>query len=309
MADKCPICGGQVTVVPPTTRTFEMTCTVCGHFKVTYEAMLAMEGAARSQKIQRWIRRANDDDKTPLLDMKMLDAIEQAPQPTPMEQADDYLLLVARKSSDVLGMMATFPEAELMARLGMEDARGITFVLQHLEELGFLRETPGAKGSVAAQLTVSGWSRVRELRRSSKDSRLIFMAMQFKNPVLRELVDEHFKPAAEAAGFTLRRVDEEPRAGLIDNHIRVDIRNSAMVVADLSDGNNGAVWEAGFAEGLGRPVLYTCEARLFRNKKKRHFDVEHAQTIKWEIGKFEEAADELKATIRATLPHLAKMED
>lgn len=307
MASKCPICGGQATAEPPTKPTFEMTCTTCGHFKVTLQAQSALEGTARAPKIQRWIHRANDDDKTPLLDMKMLDALEQASPPTAMEQADECLLLLARKSSDVLGMMATFSEAELMARLGMADARGISFVLQHLEGLGFLREARCGIGSFAAQLTVSGWNRVQEMRRSSKDSRLIFMAMQFDNVVLRELVDRHFKPAAVAAGFTMRRVDEEPRAGLIDDLIRVDIRNSAMVVSDLTDRNRGAYWEAGFAEGLEKPVLYTCEAGAFHDE--RHFDVEHAQTIKWATGKFEEAAKELKAAIRATLPHLAKMED
>lgn len=208
-----------------------------------------------------------------------------------------------------MGNVVEFDRCELEARLGLARPDGLRFIVKRLTEHNLIEVTRDEPPALGVRLTIDGWVKAEELRRSSKDSRLIFMAMQFKNDVLRELVDEHFKPAAEAAGFTMRRVDEEPRAGLIDDLIRVDIRNSAMVVADLSDGNHGAIWESGFAEGLGRPVIYTCEAGAFHEKTKRHFDVEHAQTIKWETGKFEQAADEVKAAIRATLPHLAKMED
>jgi nucleoside 2-deoxyribosyltransferase len=44
----------------------------------------------------------------------------------------------------------------------------------------------------------------------------------------------------------------------IDDQMRVALRTSRFVVADLTRGNRGAYWEAGFAEGLGRPVIYTC---------------------------------------------------
>ena len=47
----------------------------------------------------------------------------------------------------------------------------------------------------------------------------------------------------------------------------------------LSD-NSGAYWEAGFAEGLGRPVIYTCEKRYF-DEHKTHIDANHSLTIVW----------------------------
>ena len=37
---------------------------------------------------------------------------------------------------------------------------------------------------------------------------------------------------------------------------------------NLSDDNNGAYWEAGYAEGLGIPVIYICEESKFDNKSK-----------------------------------------
>ena len=37
------------------------------------------------------------------------------------------------------------------------------------------------------------------------------------------------------------------------------IRDAKFVIADLTHDNNGAYWEAGYAEGLGKPVIYICE--------------------------------------------------
>jgi nucleoside 2-deoxyribosyltransferase len=61
-----------------------------------------------------------------------------------------------------------------------------------------------------------------------------------------------------ATGFILRRLDDEPKAGLIDDRMRAEIQASRFVIVDLTHMNRGAYWEAGYAEGLGKPVIYTC---------------------------------------------------
>ena len=38
------------------------------------------------------------------------------------------------------------------------------------------------------------------------------------------------------------------------------------MISDLSHGNYGAYWEAGFAEGLGKAVIYTCERTIFETR-------------------------------------------
>jgi nucleoside 2-deoxyribosyltransferase len=76
------------------------------------------------------------------------------------------------------------------------------------------------------------------------------------------------------------------------------------LIADLTEDNAGAYWEAGFAEGLGRPVIYTCE-----NGHRTHFDTRQQQTIFWTEDKLDEAAQRLKNTIRATLPSEAELDD
>jgi nucleoside 2-deoxyribosyltransferase len=134
------------------------------------------------------------------------------------------------------------------------------------------------------------------------------MAMAFGNETLNRVFVEYLKPASEAAGFRLVRIDEGPSAGLIDVRLQNEIRTSRFLVADLTDRNPGAYWEAGFAHGLGLPVIYTCEADAFE-KKGTHFDTNHFHTIKWDAGNPAEAASRLRDTIRATLPEEAKLGD
>jgi nucleoside 2-deoxyribosyltransferase len=95
---------------------------------------------------------------------------------------------------------------------------------------------------------------------------------------------------------------------LIDDQLRVALRTSRFVVADLTHGNNGAYWEAGFAEGLGRPVIYTCRKSEWK-KKASHFDTNHLVTVIWDPTDLKKAEDQLSATIRATLPQEAKLSD
>jgi nucleoside 2-deoxyribosyltransferase len=79
--------------------------------------------------------------------------------------------------------------------------------------------------------------------------------MKFGDAVLDPFVEQTIKPAIRDAiaydPFDLRNVS---RAGVIDKILRVQIRDAAFVLVDLTHDNAGAYWEAGYAEGLGKPV-------------------------------------------------------
>ncbi len=155
---------------------------------------------------------------------------------------------------------------------------------------------------------MAGWERYDALTRAQVESHTAFMAMEFGHEELNRMVNDVFKPAVEATGFKLRVLSDGQPAGLIDDQLRVALRTSRFVIADLTHGNNGAYWEAGFAEGLGRPVIYTCRKQEW-DASKSHFDTSHLNTIIWDPENLRDAATRLTATIRATLPAEAKMTD
>jgi nucleoside 2-deoxyribosyltransferase len=89
------------------------------------------------------------------------------------------------------------------------------------------------------------------------------------------------------------------------------IRRSRFVVADITYDNSGAYWEAGFAEGLDKKVIYTVsKVWIDEDRKNRvHFDTDHFNRIEWDVDNLEEAGGKLTAMIRNTFLAEVKMVD
>ena len=232
--------------------------------------------------------------------------------PTPSEQADNLIRFLAESESPYTKQSLDFKDVGRWIGASTSDiydevVRDV--VGRRLISRESVRDHPlGITIGHTGILTIPGWRYYDELLKGKTSSNTGFMAMQFDNKPLRQILNENLKPAAKQAGFDLATLDDQPAAGLIDDHILVAIRTSAFVVADLSDKNSGAYFEAGFALGLGKQVLFTCEREKWE-KNKTHFDTNHRRTILWDFKKPEEAAKDLKAAIRATLPDKAKMSD
>ena len=125
--------------------------------------------------------------------------------------------------------------------------------------------------------------------------------MKFKDPVLDPFVRDVVKPAVKKGiGYDLVDMRDVAQAGIIDDIMRVQIRDSAFVIADLTHDNHGAYWEAGYAEGLGKPVIYICERTKFK-RDGSHFDTNHCTTVPWSSDDPEGFGKELIATLRRSL--------
>lgn len=150
-------------------------------------------------------------------------------------------------------------------------------------------------------LTLDGWERYEEEKRGRFAGDYGFIAMEFDDPELEGLVSEVIKPAVrERIGYDLVDMRNVARAGVIDNIKRSQIRDAAFVLADLTHDNPGAYWEGGYAEGLGKPVIYLCRKDKF-DKQKPHFDTNHCTTVMWSSDDPEPFIDSLVATLRRSL--------
>ena len=232
---------------------------------------------------------------------------------SPRQQFDNFILWIGANQGAPHAWISVERHA-LAARVGAavdqnQDEHGLTWLLNSFSKFGLynFRETISSQTD-QYQLTPSGWERYDDLRRRVINSRNAFMAMKFDDSVMDEVLRTCFKPATQRAGFALRSLNEAPSAGLIDNQIRAAIRTARFVVADLTHDNNGAYFEAGFAEGLGVPVIYTCEVTKFKEKR-THFDTNHMLTVPWDISNLDNAGRLLTSTIRNTLPTDARLSD
>ena len=319
MSITCPICDSPATrrERDPTGRDAVLVdCPHCGAFAISssLEATLPnlrSEDRDATPKLSHALRRAEASSSRPLFTTYTTEALLKQPLPRPTEQAD---LLVRWLAEHVPGPGETLwiEHSTHGAIIGARSPAGFELVLDHLFESGLLTgnqsKTISGGDRAYATLTFTGWDYYESLRRGGRVYRMAFMAMKFGDTLLDQVLESVFKPSALRAGFDLFKLTDKPKAGLIDNRMRVEIQSSDFVVADLSHDNLGAYWEAGYAEGLGKPVIFTCEKSKFEQAR-THFDTNHHLTILWDATSPSNCSQELVATIRATLPHLANMSD
>lgn len=179
-------------------------------------------------------------------------------------------------------------------------------VMRELEEKGLIKtggvaEVMDGNLYYTVNLSLDGWERYEEEKLGSFSGNYGFLAMKFDDDKLERFVHQVLKPTLdERLGIRLLDMRDVAKAGIIDDIMRVTIRDARFVIADLTHDNLGAYWEAGYAEGLGKPVVYICEQTKF-DKDKPHFDVNHCTTVMWSADFPENFCNELIAVLRRTL--------
>ena len=316
MENNCPICGkalepvGELDTKKGDYEIFNCAAS-CGKYKISRSLLMSLpkllkEGEDRAIILSHFLRKGQDGKEIPYLDSYLVEKVFQTSLPTLPDQSK-YLVLWLGNHTEP-GAKAEESYELFQAVMGAKSIQGTSFVIDHLVDRGYLLAEIYGGGECELGLTMEGWNYYDQLKRGAVVSRKAFMAMQFGDAELDVVFENYFKPAVKATGFELVRLDENPQAGLIDDRLRVEIRTSRFLIADLTHENRGAYWEAGFAEGLGKAVIYTCEKSKFGTHK-THFDTNHHETVVWEMEKIEDCVQKLKATIRATLPDEAIMTD
>lgn len=170
------------------------------------------------------------------------------------------------------------------------------------KEYHWLRQTLFAQGLIKENsserltLTLSGWEAFRPSRGGTPG--MCFVAMAFDN-TLDAAYDLGIKPAiVEDNRYTVIRIDRVPHNENINDRIIADIRACQFMVADFTFHRNGVYFEAGFAKGLGREVIWTCRDDEFKLDKV-HFDTRPYNHIVWSSPS--DLREKLSARIAATI--------
>ncbi|MBT2637016.1 nucleoside 2-deoxyribosyltransferase [Bacillus sp. ISL-39] len=173
------------------------------------------------------------------------------------------------------------------------DTGEVFFLLNQLKEDGFVSGNTSFPSDIV--LTVKGWNRVAELEQNMDNNQNAFVAMWF-DPSMETAFETAMKKAIEDAGYNTIRIDKKEHNNKIDDEIIAEIRKSKFVVADFTGQRGGVYFEAGYAMGLGKPVIWTCKAEDLKNV---HFDTRQYAHIVWENE--EDLYKKLFNRIRATI--------
>lgn len=113
------------------------------------------------------------------------------------------------------------------------------------------------KRDVTFALTIDGWRHAREVRRHRGNGRQAFVAMWF-HPNLVSAYESGIAQALGDTGYSPYRVDLAHHNNRIDDEILGQLRRSRILVADATGARANVYYEAGFAYGLGLPVIWCC---------------------------------------------------
>ena len=246
---------------------------------------------------------------------KVLDNLRsEARQPTPAEQAENAIRFIGDRVSVQGETLGEMPD-EFRAVVGATDYDAGLWLLDQLQKKGLVhigsessgfRVPYGKRDQVFTRalhsitLTLDGWQKYERAKRGAFVGNYGFVALQFNDPELDELLATTKAAVREHMGYDLIDMRDVEQAGVIDNIMRLKIADAAFVLADLTHENPGAYWEAGYAEGLGKPVVYVCKKDVFDNKG-THFDTNHCTTIPWSSDDRGGFCQRLIATLRRSL--------
>lgn len=107
------------------------------------------------------------------------------------------------------------------------------------------------------------------------------------------------------ANYSIMKIDEKDHINYIPAEIIPEIKRSKFMIADLSGYRGGVYYEAGFADGLGIPVILTCSKEWFEEHTDEHgnkfngvhFDLKQKNILLWEENKLDEFQRKLVARI------------
>ena len=206
--------------------------------------------------------------------------IREAIYPKTPEDKINYLLNHLHSLQDYEGSRIDFPKNEenqdLANRLYFKNYQEMAFYLFTLKNKGLINgldvSTRDGSGLAGIKLTYEGLSKVIELSENGTHSDRCFVAMSFSASQNETRIA--IKKAIRDAGYDPVLIDEQH----IDSDVTIndalisEISKSKFVVADFTEHKHGVYFEAGFALGLKRPVIYLCEGEDFKNT---HFDTNH----------------------------------
>ena len=198
---------------------------------------------------------------------------------TPRAKLDNLLILL-HEIQENEGNRLNFHDKSTVENLGktiyLKNYREFLFYIKALMEMNYITvkftKTMSAEFIKDVALTFHGFEHVVSLQEDGEKSNNCFIAMSFSDDVkeIRKVI----KNVLEETGYQPILVDEIHYESdiTINDAIIKNIRKSKFLIADFTNQKHGVYFEAGFALGLKRPVIYTCSEKDFKNS---HFDTNH----------------------------------
>ena len=301
---KCPICklenqkvldehdhGDKVTY----------DCSRCGQYTISGSAEAVSKRKGISAELSGWIRERNLlGIAIPMLTSSFLEeVIKTLPNYSPLEKQNKLLKAIEQLTDYPGKEVVLIPEHELSLAWA-ENVEEFKYYIKSLMGRGLIEISNAEKRTLADPLypmiiTAVGWEHLEKDETNLASKTQAFVAMSFDESLL-SVYENAIAPGIESTGYRPYRVDTKPHLERIDAKIIAEIKNSRFIVADVTQQKAGVYYEAGFAHGLGVPVIWCVRHDDLDNV---HFDTRQYNHILWETE--EELKEKLRDVILATI--------
>lgn len=305
---KCPICEndncakhivypidipereGQITF-------YSGTCKCCGNYLISQDfidlvvpqdkiPIHQVIGVLRNLTIQREL--FGDNKYYPIIDYK--DVISSFPIPkSPIEKVNLLLVYLFNHQISFADYIKINEDFDYPLAFAF-DKKEFTYLIKYAYE-DELIEFKGSgnpfiqlgSGETALtddrlKLSMKGWTLADTLINKLPDSKQAFVALKFDDNML-EVFDQAIAPALRECGYNPFITKDKEHNESINDVIISGIRNSGLVIVDVTGSSQNVYYEAGFAHGLNIPVILCCKED--RKTEDMKFDTSHIKHILW----------------------------
>lgn len=306
-----------------------------GEYRVTNSAKMTLIKSsdltpARRVLLTNWlVSQRHSGIQKPIITSDILDEFQEGSKISVSERVDRLLIWL---NANIPGLGRNLPlgpniqgytandsliesTSLLGAEIGSLDDSETIEVLYFASKSDLIEFThrPGDSGGFVS-LTLPGYQRIEYLEKQQPLNEQAFVAMWF-DPEMGNVFEQAIAPAIRDVGYKPVIISQKEHNNHIVEEIIAEIRRSKFVVADFTCGTfdtkerdvagnfiskelprSGVYFEAGFAKGLGREVIWTVRGDRL---KYVHFDTAQYNFIVWET--HEELRQRLAIRIAATI--------
>jgi len=279
---KCYICRGEAEINlrhMNNPNLLHIKCARCGVYDIAEIAATQLQTALGGEGSQQRANASGYIWENQGLFIGSNDEVWLAKLPTPSFQSRiEKLMVCIERASDSFADNVVVHVDHWLGRTWCKGRSEILYMLTSLKETNRLSGRGGSGLEQTVQITPQGLAFLEDIRRRTPRSQQVFVAMWF-HPCMTSVYEKHVAPAIRSAGYDPKRIDKKEHFGKIDDEIIGEIRRSRFIVADFTGHRGGVYYEAGFAHGLGIPVIFSCRKKELH---RLHFDVRQYVTIDWE---------------------------
>ncbi len=306
----CVVCGRESTssgIVNSSCTLYE--CSNCGKYAVTDNIIISRIEAENKTKLSHLLAEHKLKNTTPILlahsPSGSLDGFIWKDHNVLLKEYPKDALEIIERSLLNLSRLVKHPsdkiriDERIKELFFSNDIFGALYIIRQLSNQGFTTLTTSTPNDI--YIEANGWRKISELKKKPEGlSYQVFIAMWFDKSVDKYFTNGIEKAIDESIKYKVVRVDFVEHNNKICDQIIAEINKSKLVIADFTGDRGGVYFEAGYAQGLGIPVIWTVQEEWI---KQLHFDTRQYNHIVYKDEA--ELYKKLKARIEATVSKIA----